>query len=455
MNASQFKKLIALLLIVGSIGFLFLAQDQKSWNKSEAQIGGKVFPDFPLNDVTAVSIKDADGEIALSKSSDIWTVSDRWDYAADFSKISNLIRDIWDLKVTRNVPAGPSQYGRLELVTPGEGANSGTLLTFKGKDGNEIASLLLGKEHMRKSEAPSQFGGGGEFPDGRYVLPNGNGEGIALVSETFSGIDVDANYWLNKDFLKVEKLQAAEVTHPEDTESWSVSRDSDSADMVLAGLAENEELDSTKSYSLKNILSSPSFNDVVDPSSSDEDNGFDSPVLAKLTTFDGFTYDVKIGKPDSEDNYPVHLSVSADIQQEREKPEDEKEEDTERLDTEFAAAKKTLEEKLEKEKAFEKWTYKVSKWTVDALLNKRSDLVKEKEEEEASDTTAEAGPPAPVIPAPIEIPPVNIDEPESGEEDESAEETETSDAGPDTEDNAVNVEEAIEAVTNPLPAPKE
>lgn len=468
MNSSQFKKLIVLLLIVGGIGFLFLSMDQKAWEQSESSLGGKVIPDFPLNDVASITLKDADNEIGVAKKDEIWTVTDRWDYPADFSKVGDLVQDVWDLKVTRNITAGPSQYGRLGLVSPGKGADSGILLTFKDANNGEVGSLLLGKEHMRKSEAPSQIGGGGEFPDGRYVLPNGNGDAIALVSETFSSVEVDAKYWLNKDFLKVEKLQSVKVTHPEATDSWSISRDSDTADMVLAGLAEGEELDSTKSYSLKNILSSPSFDDIADPSSSPEDLGLDSPISAELKTFDGFTYKVQLGKATDDDKYPISVTVSAEIASEREKPEDEKEEDTERLDKEFNDNKKKLEEKLEKEKAYEAWTYLVSKWTVDALLNKRADLIKQEEEDETSNEAASsipspAGPPAPVLPSlPTEINDVipnveeQIKEAVSNSGAQEVIDTVIEKADEVLEEAAeINVEDVIDAVTNPVPAPAE
>ena len=461
MNSSQFKKLVALLLVVGGVGLLFLSKDREAWSQSEAKLGGKVIPDFPLNDVNSISFKDADNETAVSKKNDIWTVSDRWDYPADFSKVRDLVQDVWDLKVARNITAGPSQYGRLGLVTPGKGADSGILLSFKGEGNAELHNLLLGKEHMRKSEAaPSQFGGagGGDFPDGRYVLPDGKGEAIALVSETFSSIDVDAKYWLSKDFIKIEKVQSASVTHPTETDSWSTSRDSDTADMTLADLAEEEELDSTKSYSLKNILSSPSFNDVADPSASDEDLGFAEGIIAQLKTFDGFTYDIKIGKGDGEDNYPIKVSISAEFPTEREQAEDEKEEDKARLDTEFAENNKTLSEKLDKEKVFESWTYLVSKWTVDALLNKRSDLIKKEEEEDA---TSASGPPAsfggpggPQAPD-LSTLPANIQEQIKAMQEKAA--GAATSAGEEALEALPieKVEEAIDAVTNPLPAPEE
>ncbi len=434
MNAKQFRKLIIVLLLVGGVGGWISFQQQKAWKQSESALGGKVIPDFQLNDVASIVLKDAENELTVAKQDAIWTVNERWHYPADFSKISGLLQDVWDLKIAQRLEAGPKQYGRFRLLPPGEGENSGTLLTFNGKDKSKIAELLLGKPHDPVSPSSSQFGGG--FSNSRYVLPGGEGKAVFLVSETFSTIETDAKSWLNKDFFKVEKLQAIEVVHPEEADSWAVSRDTDSADMTLAGLAEDEELDSAKTYSLKNLLSSPSFNDVADPAASADNTETNQPILATLKTFDRFEYTVKIGQPNDDDNYPLTLSVSAEIPTKREVPEDESEEDKERLDKEFKEKNEALKKKLETEQAYQKWTYLVSKWTIDTLLNKRSDLIKKKEE-----TEAESLPPP--------LPDISVDSEESVESEKKPEPpAEESEPG-----KANNVEALIDEITNPLPAP--
>lgn len=397
MNASQFKKLIVLLLFVVGIGCFLLLKDGRDWSQSESNLGGKVIPDFPLNKVASVILQDGEEEINLIKKDGIWTVSERWHYPADYSKVHKLIRDVWDLKAIRNISAGQSHYGRLGLLPPGEGEDSGMLLTFKEEDGSKIATLLLGKEHMKKYDA--RFSG--EFADGRYVLPNDKGEAIALVSETFSSLDLDNKNWIDQSFIKVEKIQSVSITHPEQSDSWSISRESESADMVLDDRGEDEELNPSMSYLFKNMLSSPSFDDIVDPSFTEKEQ--ESPTLARLQTFDGFTYEIKIVKAVDEnidenedenfdeiedenfdenvDDYWFSIQVSADILSEREKSEDEKEEDMEQLDAEFEANKKRLEEKFAKEKGYENWTYLVSGWNLKPLLDKRSELMNPKEEE--------------------------------------------------------------------------
>lgn len=394
MNSKQLKLLVIIFVCIGVIGALLVVQNNKSWDQGEQSIGGKVMPDFPMNDVVKLSVENKDGTVTLSKVEDTWRVTDRGNYAADFAKIRELLLSVADVKVLRPMKVGESQLARLELLSPDKGDKSGTLLSFFGENDKALGTLLLGKQSMRKSES-SSFGGG-EFPDGRYLMADGDASRIAQVSETFASVEVEPKNWLDKTFFKVEKLKSAQVEHPDPLNNWSVSRETETGDMVLAGLGEGEELDSSRSYSLKNILSSPSFNDVATSDTTDEDLGMDTPIKASLETFDGFKYEVLVGKANAEDEYPVRVQVSAEIPTERTPGEDEKEEDKADLDKEFADTVKSQQEKLNKEQAFQGHTFWVSKWTVDTLLKPRSDYIK-KEEDEA-DSVGAGGAAAPVLP---------------------------------------------------------
>ena len=399
MNSKQLKLLVIIFVCIGVVGALLVVRSNKSWSQGELAIGGKVMPDFPMNDITQLSIKSKEAETTLVKVDETWRVADRGNYAADFSKIRELLLAVGDAKILRNMQVGESQLGRLELLSPDKGDKSGLLLTFSGEGDKELGTLLLGKQSMRKSES-SSFGGG-EFPDGRYLLPDADASRIAFVSETFSNVETEAKAWLDKTFFKVENVKSAEVTHTDPLQSWSVSRETETGDMVLAGLGEKQELDSSRSYSLKNMLSSPSFNDIAASDASDEDLGLDAPIKAALTTFDGFSYEIHIGKANEEEEYPIRIQVSAVIETERVPAEDEKEEDKEKLDKEYAEQVKTLQEKLESEQKFHGHTFMVSKWTVDALTKPRSDYIKAIEEESEEGTDASANQPV--------LPDVNLD----------------------------------------------
>jgi hypothetical protein len=193
--------------------------------------------------------------------------------------------------------------------------------------------------------------------------------------------------WLNKDWFKVERIKSVSVVTTNATNNWKLARETDGAEWKLADAKAGESTDSSKTSGLNWLLSSPSFNDVmVDPKP--EATGLDKPTVATLETLDGFSYTLKIGKPvGGEENasHALQLSVSANLPKERTPGKDEKPEDKEKLDKEFAAKQKPLEEKLKNEKAFEKWTYIVPKFTIENLLKDRKDFLAEKKEEPKKD----------------------------------------------------------------------
>jgi len=247
-----------------------------------------------------------------------------------------------------------------------------------------VASMLLGKRSMKKGDPSSPFGGEG-YPAGRFVLVASNPKQVALISDSLSEIEAKADRWLSKDFFKVEKLKAVAVTHPAATNSWKVYRETENGELKLADPQGDEKLDTGKSSSSGSALSYPSFVDVVSPQARADETGLDQPITAKLETFEGFTYHVKIGKKTGEDNYHFAVSVTGDFAKERTPGQDEKPEDKEKLDKEFKEKLTKLEEKLKAEKAYEKWAYLVSKWTIDPLLKERKDLLVEKKEDKPAD----------------------------------------------------------------------
>jgi hypothetical protein len=244
---------------------------------------------------------------------------------------------------------------------------------------------------------------------------------VAVISEPFSSIEPKPEQWLNKDFFKVEKLKSVSTTFPVATNSWKITRETESGEWKLADSKSGEQLDSSKASGPGNAFSSPSFNDVavnVRP----EDLGLDKATVVTLDTFDNFTYTLKVGQK-TNDNYPLTLTLAAQFPKERTPGKDEKPEDKDKLDKEFKEKQTKLQDKLSQEKGFEKWTYLVSSWTVDPVLKQRHELLAEKKEEKkdekkdtsqteekkdekpgATDATAS---PLPPVPSPLEEPATN------------------------------------------------
>lgn len=158
---------------------------------------------------------------------------------------------------------------------------------------------------------------------------------------------------------------------------------------MLADAQASETLDTGKSSSAGNAFSYSRFVDVIDPSIADEALGFDKPILAEIETFGGFQYAIRVGQKEEDDNYPLRVSVSAELVKERVPGEEESEEDKKRLDEEFQQKLTEQEEKLASDQAYGPWTYRVSKYTVDPILKQRSELLAEPEEPEEAEASAE------------------------------------------------------------------
>jgi len=417
MNRKQLTIVLVLGVVLGGLAWWRTRHDAASYQSTGARMGQKLLPDFPLNDVGQVVIQEGTNLLTLARSDDLWKVRDRYDYPANFTQIGDLLRKLWDLKVVQSDLADEAELGRLQLLEPGKaGTNGGTRVEFKTDAGKLVASVLLGKRSMKKGDPSSPFGGEG-YPAGRFVLVASNPKQVALISDSLSEIEAKPDRWLNKDFFKVEKLKTVAVTHPAATNSWKLYRETENGELKLADPQGEEKLDTGKSSSAGSALSYPSFVDVVSPQAKADETGLDQPTTAKLETFEGFTYTVKIGKKTGEDNYHFAVRVTGDFAKERTPGQDEKPEDKEKLDKEFKEKLTKLEEKLKAERAYEKWTYLVSKWTIDALLKERKDLLVEKKEEKKEDkkdgavtTDTEADEP------PTALPGADMDEDEPEEE---------------------------------------
>ena len=397
MNRKQVISLIIALIVIGGAGLLVYKNRTKSWEASGAQLGGKVVKNFPMNDVEQIRIQQHAGEVHLVKKSDLWVLQERNGYPANFGNISDFVKKVWELKVARPMPVAEKQLARLELTPPDKGTNAGTLVEFKEKGGKTAASLVLGKKHMKESAGNSPFGGG-SWPDGRFIMVGNDPRTVALVSEAFANIEAKPEEWIDKDFFKVENHKSITVTSPNASNNWAVVKESQTNDWKLADAKANEQLDTGKASGVTSALSYPSFNDVA-TNAAPEQTGLDKPTVAKIETFDGLRYEVKIGKKleDKDDHY-MQVAVNGNFPKERTPGKDEKPEDKEKLDKEFKDKLAKQEEKLKNEKAFEQWVYVVPKYTLEPLLKARQELLKEepkKEDEKKEEPATSSTPPKP------------------------------------------------------------
>ena len=375
MKGKQLALILVLLVALGGIALFLEHRNSAIWSNTATTSNDKIL-NFELNDVSKATIKDSGAELNLVKIEDVWRVKERVDYPADFDKISSLLRKLWELRPVQDVKIGPSQLGRLQLTEPGPGSSTGILIDLKGAGDKRLAALLLGKKYLKNPDQPASEGGG--IAVGRYVMGQDGSNRAFLVSDTFDEIQSKPEQWLNRNFVKVENPKSIAVVGTTAGVNWKVSRDAATAPWKLMDAKPGEELDNAKAAGVATLFASASFADVLPPDASVADTGLDNPSTIRIETFDNFVYELQVGKLMGE-NYPILVSVTAELPQERTPPADEKPEDKVKLDQEFQTKKKQLTDKLATEQKLGIWPYLVPKATIDQLLKERASLMAKKE----------------------------------------------------------------------------
>lgn len=374
MKSKQLAIMLTVAAVLGGAAWILKQNNDDTWSDTAGGAGGKVIA-LPVNEVARLAIQSSSGTVNLVRKDDAWTVQERGDYPANFERVGDLLRKVWDLKTVQTLQAGPSQLARFDITEPDKGP--GTRVSFQDKDGKSLGALLLGKKFMKKADGP--MGDMGGFPAGRYVMPVG-GSTVSLVSENLDDAEAKPESWLKRDFIKIEKPSVVTLAGSTEAQKWKLTRDTAEGEWKLSGAKAAEKLDAAKVALLSGVFANANFSDVLNPDAKPADTGLDKPTVITFDTFDHFTYLLKVGKVTG-DNQPVTVEVAAQLAKERTPGKDEKSEDKTKLDDEFKATLKRLEEKLAAEKKFAGRPFLIAKTTLDSIIKDRTALFPDKNAE--------------------------------------------------------------------------
>jgi hypothetical protein len=408
------KKTFLLILLLAALGGV--AYWKKNSNERRANsvklVGAAdreyLVPDLraKLNDSRKLRITDGDKKVTVAIAGDKWVVEDRDGYPASFEKLQKFLVQIADLKVGKKGMLGKSALGDVKLELPtgkADDKKGGLQIELLDEKDAAIASILLGanRDSTTVGKQPEMFGGGSTERVAR-VLNGADGDTVWWINDAMYEASAKAEDWVDKSFIDVQKIKAVEITSTKAEESWKASRAKDDGEFAFDGAPAGEVLDEGKA-SLASLLSSASFTDVLTKATAKPDLMKDA-WKAKITTFDGFTYNLLTKKSGTGSDEKYYLSVAAtgDFPTARVPGKDEKPEDKKKLDEEFAAKKKEMEDKLAKVKSLEGRVFEVSSYTVTSLLKPRKDVLKDPP---AAPEKPEGGPAVPKLEIPGGIPP--------------------------------------------------
>jgi len=307
------KSMLMLLVTAGCLIIAAFVTSLDRHDKVSDEMGGKIFPDLPVNDISKIILRSADNAIVLERTGAEWIVSSLYGVSADFERIRSMLIDIMNLEKDQKLDLAMKQKEELNLIMPDEGKgeadSAGLLVEMMGKDDVVMASLLLGKER------PSKETGRGmryNLPDGRYVSPN-RGTNVYLVSDNLYDVSSDPVRWASTEILDINSFNVKSVSiRGEDRDDVDVQWEGENEEPVLRKKKRREKLDENSVRAVREGLSYLRFSGVADPELSDHDLGMDEPVTFSALTKDGLIYAVKVGSanPSGDGNY---IRVSAEI----------------------------------------------------------------------------------------------------------------------------------------------
>jgi Domain of unknown function (DUF4340) len=391
MKRKQVYLLVAIALVLVVAGTIFQMWQSSTWK--EATSNRQIYPNLAVNDVTKVHVQTAKDNLTLQTSGDTWQVAERYGYPADFTKIRELLRSIWDLKYVRVLEIGLSQFGRLQLLPPGQGDQSGTEIDLIGNGDKKITTLILGK---RPSGSESALG------SGRFAFNPDRKDQAYLIDETFPTLDpLNPSTWLNKQFVDTQKLRFVSRGNVGNAPGWKVSRKDEHADWELQDPAANESLEKENANPLSSF--SISLQDVRPESAPVNETGLQQPLVAELETFDGFHYQLEIGGAGPEQTHFLRVKVSANLPQTRTPAANESAEEKTKKGEEFNKQLEQWKTRLANEQKLEHWVFLVNDWSLEPLLKSRTDFVEKVEPSptpQVSPSTPAGGSPTPVPASP-------------------------------------------------------
>jgi hypothetical protein len=372
MSRNQFLLVLAVLIVLVAAGFGLQSWKRSSYQVADTRVGQRLVEGFKVDDVASIDIVEPKATVTLVRGERGWTVKERGDYPADLEPIRDLLLKLQELKVVQTEGLSDAVKPRLQLAAPDAGAKpeeTGTLVDLKGRDGKSVARLVLGKTTRKEIKIP---GLPGDVPSGRYVWVAADPQRVNVVNESFGNVVAKPEQWLSKELMRYERPKSITAFAPDGKEKWAVSKDKEDAEWKLAGPG---ALDLQKAYDASSALYALQVADAA-PGVSDADAGLDKPTTVRAETFEGWTYELQIGKPAPDNRYYARSKVTGVVPETRKAPGDEKAEDKEKADKAFAERKEALAAKLAREQAVAGRTVLITKTAADPLLRDRKALIK-------------------------------------------------------------------------------
>jgi hypothetical protein len=310
----KLKTLVLSVIVLAVLSALvFLARRPSAPPSQDARISQPLVAATLVEKAAKLRLTDQGKTVMLVRQPDgTWRDISYFDLPADFQKLSGFIGNLTDAKIQRLVTTNPERISRLEFKD--------TKIELLDAGDKELWSVIVGKS----AEAGGKFV---KFDD----------EKKAYEANLSAWIDSEAKSWANAELLnlKPEDIAKVEVTFP-DAAPVTVSRAKKEDAWTATPTPANQQVKADKVSSVLSSLGSIRFSDTNELTDPNVAAAKEHLRTFKLTTFDGKTYAVALGRKPEEKKLkpptattdgktgPASLGSLSDLAKKDEKADDKK-----------------------------------------------------------------------------------------------------------------------------------
>lgn len=212
MNAKT--TLILLLIALLGLGGIFAYKEyQKFSARSERKLGDTIYKDYPVNDITKVTLKNSNSEVTIEKEGSFWVVKDGSNFRAKYSVLASLLAEIYEMKAGQVINVRKSGYQKMSVADPDEvTTNAGCRVETFLPDGKKASSFILGRTKTKSMEDGVTAGSFSfeSFFVGQYVRLTDE-EKPMLVRNIFR-VTADPKEWRDPFILELKKDEIFRIT---------------------------------------------------------------------------------------------------------------------------------------------------------------------------------------------------------------------------------------------------
>jgi hypothetical protein len=258
---------------------------------SDARIGQPIVDQAAIESAAKLRLTDQGKTVVLSRQAGgTWRDDSYYGMPVDFSKLSSFIGDLTAAKLDRLITTNPQRIARLEFT--------GSKIELLDAKDHATWSLDLGKNGDQ----------GGRFV--RYA-----GEGKAYLASLNAWLDTDPKGWADAALITLKPDDVAKIELPlEDGQKVTVSRAKKDAPWAAAPIPAGQQLKTDKVTGALSSLTALRFSDSSDPADPAVAPAKAHQRVYRLTTFDGKTYSVAMGrKPEEKKLKPIDKNAKVDL----------------------------------------------------------------------------------------------------------------------------------------------